>query len=626
MDPRFLNLYSKELSHLRGVVREFAEASPKIAGRLGLSASENEPDNQDPYVERLLDGFAFLTGRIQLKFENEFPRFTEALLETIYPDLLCPVPAMSIARFEPDYTQTSGDGRLLPRDSVIVESVEPDEEGQKTACRFSTAHDVELWPLKVEDVFYRTRDFLQLGLERTVRGEAAFQIRLRATQGTQISSIKAKRLTFHLSGGESAPWMIYEEIFSKTTAIVVRSTATGGSKWTPVILDKSHLRPVGFADSEALLPVDSRSFPGYRYLREYFALPERFLFLEITGLDKCLPQCSGDQFEIIIVLSTENHDLEEKRPSASNFSLFSTPVINLFGRKATPISLAEHRSDLPAFIEPRPRDYEIFKIKSVLGHGLSGEVRQKFRPFYLRRESDRGQEMAFFNVHRTVRPMPEKGKEFSDRREYAGSDVSLSIVDAHGAPYPAALLYLEVQTLCTNAHLPWLLAKDTKYELEGEPHATVSFLRKPTAPRPAPLGGEHMWRLISHLSCNYYSLSETPEEAGAPALKQLLTLYAPEKNSEARRRIDAVRSIATEEVMERISKTGPIRLDRGLGISLTISEKSFPEGGIFVFGAVLNEFFANYVTLNSFTKTTLLSESRGVIMQWPPRNGKRPLI
>src|SRR5512134_4029355 len=98
MDPRLLRYYNQELQHLREMGAEFAQQFPKIAARLGVDGIEVA----DPYVERLLEGAAFLAARVQLRLDAEFPRFTQRLLEIVYPNYLAPTPSMLIAQFQPD--------------------------------------------------------------------------------------------------------------------------------------------------------------------------------------------------------------------------------------------------------------------------------------------------------------------------------------------------------------------------------------------------------------------------------------------------------------------------------------------------------------------------------------------
>ena len=89
MDPRLLSYYNRELQHLREMGGEFAARVPQDR-RAGWGWRRFEC--ADPYVERLLEGFAFLAARVQLKIDAEFPRFTQHLLEMVYPHYLAPTP------------------------------------------------------------------------------------------------------------------------------------------------------------------------------------------------------------------------------------------------------------------------------------------------------------------------------------------------------------------------------------------------------------------------------------------------------------------------------------------------------------------------------------------------------
>ena len=82
MDPRLLRYYNQELRYLREMGGEFAREFPKIAGRLGMEGMEVA----DPYVERLIEGCAFLAARVQLKQDAEFPQLAQRLIEMISPE------------------------------------------------------------------------------------------------------------------------------------------------------------------------------------------------------------------------------------------------------------------------------------------------------------------------------------------------------------------------------------------------------------------------------------------------------------------------------------------------------------------------------------------------------------
>ena len=60
----FNHYYQSELTALRHLGKRFAERSPALAPFLGQAG-------RDPDVERLLEGFAFLTGRLRQKLDDE---------------------------------------------------------------------------------------------------------------------------------------------------------------------------------------------------------------------------------------------------------------------------------------------------------------------------------------------------------------------------------------------------------------------------------------------------------------------------------------------------------------------------------------------------------------------------
>src|SRR4051812_6132059 len=287
MDPRLLDYYNSELLHVRETAAEFAKEFPKIAGRLAL---EGVSECADPYVERLLEGFAFLAARIQLKIDAEFPTFTQHLLETVYPGFLSPVPSMAMVRFEPDLGEAGlAQGPEVPRGSVL--RARPSSvPGAGTACEFRTAHAVKLWPIElVEAKYLGYPPELPRELKVGQKIQAAIRLRLRATAGLPFNAIALERLALHFSGNPGVAARLHEAVLSSALGAVVLPS-TPKARWFH-FADKSEVRRLGYSDEEALLPPPARSFRGYRLLREYFAFPSRYLFAEIGGVRPRLPQC-----------------------------------------------------------------------------------------------------------------------------------------------------------------------------------------------------------------------------------------------------------------------------------------------------------------------------------------------
>src|SRR5262249_48443803 len=303
MDPRLLQYYNLELQHLRETGAEFAQQFPKIAARLGMHGLEVA----DPYVERLLEGVAFLAARVQLKIDAEFPRFTQALLEIVYPHYLAPTPSMLVAQLNPDVNDpTLGTGPRVPRGTTLSGLQGADDA---TACDFRTAHDVTLWPLEIVSANYFSfapdLPLNTLPIARSIRG--GLRIRLKTT-GMKVAQTAIDRLPFYLGGRDDVANKLYELTLATPLGVLVwpSKSPTPRAEFLPA----SSVRPVGFTDAEALLPVTLRSFQGYRLLQEYFSFPQRFRFFELAGLSRALRRVDSEHVELVVLFGRGDAALE----------------------------------------------------------------------------------------------------------------------------------------------------------------------------------------------------------------------------------------------------------------------------------------------------------------------------
>ena len=624
MDPRLLEYYNRELQHLREMGAEFAKEFPKIAARLSLEGFECA----DPYVERLLEGFAFLAARVQLKLDAEFPRFTQHLLEMVYPHYLSPTPSLAVVQFQPDLAQ----GAL--RSGFPVPSATPLRsllgKGDQTPCEYRTGQDVTLWPLQIVAAQYapHPRGLPAAGAPWLPSAKAAIRLRLQVTAGLTFDKIALQGLTLYLRGTGELPYRLYEQLLGNGLGVVAGPPDASG--WR-VFLDRCELRSLGFGDEEALLPHGPRSFQGYRLLQEYFALPERYLFVELAGLGPAVRRCQGTELELTVALSKADPALENAL-DPSNFALFCAPAVNLFPKRADRIHLTDQRSDFHVVPDrTRPMDFEVYGVQEVLGYGAGVEPELEFRPFYAHSDvPGRGDGRAYYTVRREPRALSPQQRRQGPRSSYVGSEVFLSLVDAKEAPYPTDLRQLAVATLCTNRDLPLQMPlgqRQTDFTLEsGAPVESVRCVAGPTKPRPSRAHGNTAWRIISHLTLNYLSLADTDETHGAVALRELLMLYAEGGEAPLRKQVESLRSVRTRPVSRRIPIPGPIAFGRGLEIATTFDEATFGGSGAFLLGAVLERFFARYVSMNSFTETAVRTVERGEVMRWPARLGQRQLL
>lgn len=625
MNPRLLEYYNQELLHIREGGAEFAREFPKIASRLGLNVDAKECP--DPYVERLLEGFAYLTGRIQLKIDSEFPVFTQNLLEMVYPSYQAPTPAMAIAQFQVDLNDPGlAKGFELPRQTNLRSRLQP---GESTACVFRTAHAMTFWPIRLQAATYHGYvPKLPTGIDLPANVKGALTLKLQSTAGLAFRQISLDRLVLHLAGDEGTAHKLHEQICANTLAILIRP-GDAKAQWQQLNGPET-LQSFGFTDNEALLAQSPRAFGGYRLLKEYSAFPARFLFLELTGLQPALARCEGDSLEIMLLLNKVDAVLE-KAVDVSQFALNATPIINLFPKRADRIHLGDGDHELHVVPErTRPMDYEVYQINAVTGFGTGIEALQEFDPFYAIHDQVTSQEGAYYTLRRAPRVLSSSQKLKGSRSSYVGTEVFISLVDPAHAPYASEITQLSVDTLCSNRDLPLLLSLggDNDFSLEvAAPVSGIRCIKGPSRPVAPILEGETPWHLISHLSLNYLSLIDAGPAKGAAALREILGLYGLDMHSPLRKQIEGVQSVSARQITQRMPQaSGPIAFGRGVEILLTFDEQPFEGSGIYLLGAILERFFARHVSLNSFTQTVLHSASRGEIKRWPPRLGQRQVF
>lgn len=624
MDPRLLGYYNQELQHLREMGAEFARQFPKIGARLSMDGIEVT----DPYVERLLEGAAFLAARVQLKLDAEFPRFTERLLEIVYPGYLAPTPSAVIARFEPLLTETGlAKGVTISRGSAMRAQL---GKGDLTACEFRTAHDVELWPLEIASVqcfaFAPDLPLAALPIKQRIRG--GLRLRLRATAGLNFDQLALDRLRLYFSGGDEVAFKLYELCHGACVGLIAGPTVRP-MPWHH-FLPGSVVRPVGFNDDESLLPASLRGFQGHRLLHEYFAFPQRFLFVDLCGLAPALQRHHGNEFDVVLLFDRDTGWLES-RVDASSLALYCTPAVNLFPRRADRIHVTERDHEYHVVPDrTRPLDFEVFEVTGVTGHGVGSDGQWTFRPLYAAYHEETSEHDAYFTVRREPRLLSSNQHRTGFRSSYVGSEVFLSIVDPKEAPFSADLRQLAVTTLCTNRDLPLQMpvgVGKTDFTLDAAaPVRAVRCEKGPSKPFSPLATGALSWRFVSLLSLNYLSLVDANEREGAAALRELLQIFAASAEPSVPRQIEGVRSATARPVTRRLPLPGPIAFGRGLEITLDVDEMAFEGASAFLFGAVMARFFARHVSLNSFTETRLQSTSRGEIMCWRPRCGERAIL
>lgn len=568
------NHYQSELNQLRRLADEFARNNPALAPLLGADSAS------DPDVERLLEGVAFLTGMVRQRLDDEFPEFIQEIAQLLYPHYLQPLPCMTLLQFE---ARAPLQETLHIAAGCEVASVPVD--GQRASFRSTFAVDLE--PLKLEAVRWEG----SAGAERSLLLDFAFST-------AKPEEWKTDRLRFYLGDGLAEACMLLRLL--QLNLREIRVSAPGQPL---TLLPARNLRAIGFDADAPLLPFPDNAHPAYRCLQEYFALPEKFLFVELSGLSKWRSRGTQGRFSIRLMFDA----LPEWTPEVTenSFKLGVTPVVNLFEQDAHPLRIDHKQPDyriLPAG-QGQGRHLRIHSVLKVVSYtGGSGE--QTMQPFNTFSQSD-----AY-----TLRIKP-------------------SSLDAHGYEHYLSLPYsnakspgemtLSIGLLCTNGQLPESLRLGDLNQPTDNTPPRVAFknIRAITPAQPPKFDEKLLWRMLSQINANHFRLADRDY------LRGLLALYLPsvgEGSKEANlQRIEAV---------EQVSVTQERRFVRGLPIEGSVvrvdcrGDHFASPGNFYLFGCVLDEFFASCSAINSFTAFTLFDSVNHETLKWPAKIGRQRLL
>jgi type VI secretion system protein ImpG len=607
LSDSLLPYFNRELLAVRRLAAEFAQTHPKIAGRLRLS-----PDAvDDPHVARLLDGVAFLSARVQRRLDDEFPELTDALLGVLYPHYLAPFPSCAIAQFaaKPDVQKI-----LAVPAGFALET----ERVRGQACQFRTAYDLNLWPIRIESVKLSGQPFVAPPNKLAAGAAACLRIVLSSLNpAVNMSMLGIDQLRIFLRGGSTVAQPLFELLAAHVNSVALADSPGDAH---PVILPASAISPVGFAANEALLPWPARSFTGFRLLSEYFAFPDKFMFLDIAGLDQKSLVSSQNRMEIFVYLNRSKAELE-RAVGAEHIAIGCTPIVNLFEQQCEPVKI--NHSDIEYRVVPDARrsgGMEVWALNDVRAVKQDGSSRP-WRPFYRLTHGDQSAEAASGFYQEIRRDAP---------GALGGSETYLAPFEPGFDPTQKSDDVLSVNATCLNRDLPADLPFGGGHPVINTvtPHdavASITCLTPPTATLRASLRERGAWRLISHLSLGH--LSVVGGASGAAALKEVLRLYDRADTAETRAAIESILAVSSRPGTARVPGSRLGSFCRGLDVSIEFDPRAYQDAGLYVLGSVLDRFLALHATVNSFVRTTVRLRGRiDPAAKFPPRAGARSLL
>jgi type VI secretion system protein ImpG len=487
-------------------------------------------------------------------------------------------------------------------------------------CRFRCSYETTLWPLEVAAARYAA----PYALRPAVRAEGAagaLAVELQAPADFGFDKLRLETLRLHLSTEANLATTLYELLCNNLLQVVVRDP-TPGSEVEPITLPASALRPVGFAADEGLLPYSNRSFVGYRLLQEYFAFPEKFLFFDLSGLERLRAAGLGSRAEIVFLFSsyerTERREMLEAAVTAETVRLNCAPIVNLFPHTSEPILLDQKHYEYRVVPDARHRTATgVHSIEEVVAVTPDADEPLRFEAFYSLRHARRQEEERYWYARR--RPIGWRADE--------GTDVYLSFVDRSGVTARPDRTAVTARLLCYNGDLPSRLPfGDPAGDFElpgGGPIRRIVSLVKPTEVIHPPLGRSHLWRLISQLSLNYTSLVD----GGPDALRELLRLHNTADTPAGEKQIQGIVGVRAGPAYSRVESAYGLTFARGQRVEIDFDEEQFTGGGVYLLANVLHHFLGLTVSLNSFC--TLIARTRqrkAELAEWVPRSGWKTLL
>ena len=609
MSEKLIDLYERELAFVQQTAADFARKHPATASRLQLDGDTVD----DPLVGRLLSGFAYMNARVQQKLNDDFPELTDALLETLYPHYLRPIPSCAVVQFEPELDL---DGIVRIEPDVLLET----ESFQGQTCRFTTRYPVDICPFQVDSASLMPRPFIAPGCNDVAGASAVLKLSLKTlSEELRFSDLDTKSLRFFLRGLPGHVYELYDLILTRTVRLVI---ANGEGDPTPVMLEPDAIKQVGLSPDEALLPYPDSSFMGYRLLTEYFSFPEKFQFIDVKGLDGAINSRYGDTLNLYIYLSETSSELE-KQIVPEMFALGCTPVINLFPQMADPIPL-DHRQYQYHVVPDvrRSSGLEIYSIEQVNSTDSAGNT-TNYRPFYgVEHSQNSARQAAFWYPRRRDVIEGEHGNE-------QASEVDVTLVDLDFNPHKAGGQTLDLGLICSNRNLPKKLPTGNGQPLltivDGDaPTSRISCVVAPTEVLRPPRRERGYWRLISHLNLNHLSLSG---EGGCSALKEIFRLYDFRNSGSTRNMIEALLKLETRPITAPIQIDGSVVLCRGTEVTIELDSMMLKGASPFLFASVIERFLGLYCSINSFTRLIARQSGRdGELKRWPPRAGDKALL
>jgi type VI secretion system protein ImpG len=576
--------YEEELRYLKEEGARFARKHPQRARCLNIES----PKDRDPNVETLFEGFAFLCAGIRERIDASLPELAAGLTGLIWPQLLHPVPSACIVEFKPRAGMLQG-SHILKMGTVIFSDPDP---ATGVNCRFGVTQDVCVNPVNISKV----------DISETAGGKDVLTVSFKFDRGTRLEALKLSPLRVFINDDLQAALLIRKMLLCHVEEVVLKDDC-GQSR---VLAPGGTFAEGGFAEGEDLFPEPQNVNRPLALLRDYFAFPEKFLFVDIFGMDT-LPPSGRPPSVVTLEIRFDRRLSGRVLLTNESFKLHCAPAVNVFRRDAEPVQVDGRKREHNLVSDSvRPECYVIQSVDSVTGvDAVTGERRR-----YERYRRPGGGKERFYSLR--IEGASGESCQYDDERR-----IMLSMNGCQTKDVRLLKETLCIETWQTNGALARKVLTGggllRKAPPEFPDYITFANITIPTMPVNPPSGDKYLWAFLSHMS---YTGSRF-EDAGC--LKEFLRVYDWPGRGEKRQEIESILSVSTKPCDMAVD----MAVMRGTEVNMAVDDRIAPEEGLFLLGTVLARSLSCMSPVNTFLKLVLTMSTSGKTFVWYCRAGER---
>lgn len=587
------NYFDAEMRLLNEAAIEFAQSYPEQAGMLNLT----EVRDRDPYIERLLEGMAYLTAQIRSRIDDDVPEISQTLIRQMWPQFIRPFPSATIIEFlnkrHQATSQRSNKGTRVLSDLVgVQEDKKRNIVAETIHCEYRTTTDVIINPLTI----------VKAEIKEKISTGYAVRLDFEVGSGANIEQLELNNLLFYLHGYPILTLDLWYYLTQHLREVRLCLPTSNGDE-VRKLGGQRCVTPAHMDLDSTVLPKSGRTFVGTHLLQEYICFREKFLFITLHGLEQVVWPENCSRFALEFQLDGQLPG--DYRIDEETFRLHCTPAVNLFKTASEPVNLDHRRSEYRVVGNVNnPNSLCIYSVDWVEGVGKTS-----------------GQRHAYHSIQ-DLKNRTETPRHFHIATRNGAQGREETFISLAGiSQYEPETLSCEIHAY--NGHFPRrYLFEGSIYNNSENNNALTDSLELTNISRPTPTymppeDIDYQWGVVAHLALNYSSIAELK------TLKRILYLYEWTGRKENQRKIDGIQDVKLDLFQE--MRRGALM--RGMQITLTLHEGNYASiSDIALFGSILHTFFTMYANINTVVRTRVHCHPSGKELSWQPALGETSLM